>query len=539
MREGLRLDTDILIIGSGGAGLVAACEARRRGARVLLVTKATAGMANCTAYAGGGFTGPYGAVTKEEHRLKTLEIGRGINIPHMLAALADSREKVPALQEFGVKMDIRDGGVSVAKYGLTPITGGTGMTLPLVAHAKSIGVDILENTMVTGVFTQGSRVTGVRALDTRSGKLSSIAAKAVIVATGGAGRLYSRTDNPARTTGDGFALLAELGLPFIDMEFVQFYPMGFAEPGFPMWMIGLDFADLAPVTDENGKEFLKERWTEWGIKNGREANAYTRDRSSQAIAKEWVRGGEVLVHVEKVTPDDWKRNRGQAVIKMFPKGRVPADGPIRVKPLEHYFPGGTLIGPDCSTEIKGLFASGEVTGGTDGANRIGGNALSMITVFGFRAAESALAHAAGVAIAELPDAHPADRSAREWLANESGFTPAEVKKRVNDTADENLAVVRSEQGIKTAIAALHEIAADTGRMVARTGSDLMNAYEAQNIITVGKLVAQAALLRTESRGVHYRSDFPVEDENWKKHIEIRLSGGTMKVETIPVNYKHQ
>jgi len=528
------MDCDILVIGSGGAGLVAACAARRAGARVSLVTKSLAGLANCTAYAGGGFTLPYGNVSPEEHRSKTLEIGRFINIPHMLDALSgEAREKVPALAEFGVSIDLNDGHASVARYGLDALLGGTGMTLPLVEYARKSGVTIIEHTIVTGLFAEGSRITGVRAFSTESGAFSSIAARAVIVATGGAGRLYSRTDNPVRTTGDGFGLLAELGLPFIDMEFVQFYPMGFAEPDFPVWMIGLEWSDVASITNAKGEQFLRALWRQWGINNGREANAYTRDRSSIAIAREWSKGGEVLLHVEEAPPASWQTPRGKMIRKMFPPQRAPEDGPIRVKPVEHYFSGGAYVGPDCSTEAQGLFASGEVTGGTDGANRIGGNALSMITVFGFRAQQAALEYARSRPAASVPDDHPKDRLARTWSSNVSGPTPGQVKKEINAIGDDKLAVVRTARGLEQALSGLCEIESRLGEIRAGTPEEILEAYEAQNLITTGKMVARAALERQESRGVHFREDFPEENPGWAKHIEIRSRDGNLATTTFP------
>ncbi len=525
--------TDVLVIGSGGAGLVAACASRKAGASVTLVTKSVPGLANCTAYAGGGFTLPHGNVTPDQHKAKTREVGRNLNIPHMLDALSGEAGKaVPGLRELGVRIDLGDGHASVAPYGIGPMLGGTGMTLPLVQQARDSRVRILDRTMVTGILTGNGCVSGVRALNTSTGDLFTIPAKAVIVATGGAGRVYSRTDNPVRTTGDGFALLAEMGLPLIDMEFVQFYPMGFAEPGFPVWMIGLGWADYAPVTNDRGERFLEALWKQWGIRNGREANLYTRDRSSRAIASEWARGGQVWLHFEQLPEDAWQSPHGSMIRKMFPSDRPPSAGPIRVKPLQHYFPGGALVKADCSTEVPGLFACGEVTGGTDGANRIGGNALSMITVFGFRAAESAVTYSGTTQLGEVPDRHEADDRARKWLSNRNGPSPADVKKAVNEIADDKIAVVRNYEGLSRAASLLDGLWETQDDMTVASAANLYEAYEARNLLLVARMVTAAALLRDESRGVHYREDFPDEKEEWLKHIEIRLRDGDITTRTF-------
>lgn len=530
------MQTDILIIGSGGAGLIAACAARDAGLSVTLVTKSRAGLANCTAYAGGGFTLPFGSLSPESHRQKTREIGRFLNVPHMLDALSnEAAASVRRLAKYGVRVEFSDGHASVSRHAPSALMGGGGMTLPLVAYARRSGVRLVESAIVTGIHTDDTGVAGVSAFDYQAGTHFSIGAKAVIVATGGCGRLYSRTDNPVRTTGDGMALLAELGLPFIDMEFVQFYPMGFAEPGFPVWMIGLNFVDKAPVTNSDGERFLENLWREWGIKNGAEANLLTRDRSARAIGREWAKGKKVYLHVEKAPADTWSQGYGRTLMRMFPRGRKPEHGPIMVKPVQHYFPGGVSVEPDSSTEIPGLFACGEVTGGTDGANRIGGNALSMITVFGFRSAESAVryaTHRSSVA-REAPDLHPACGLSTRWSMNTTGPTPRELKRMINDVCDERLAVVRTGEGLRSALSDLCDIEQQVGSMAVFSPDDIREAYEARNLVIVGKMVARAAILRTESRGVHYREDYPEEDQNWLKHIEIRLRDGKMETRTFP------
>jgi len=166
--------------------------------------------------------------------------------------------------------------------------------------------------------------------------------------------------------------------------------MGFAEPGFIPHRIPLHIADIPPVTNEKGEAFLCNLWRELGLSGSEEAGQIARDKSAIAIALEWERGGEVFLHTNNLPEEVWKSGLPGAP-QDVPGGSDPADGPVRVKPLEHYMSGGVCVDNQLATGIPGLFACGEVTGGTDGAKRIGGNAVSMIGVHGFRVAEAALA----------------------------------------------------------------------------------------------------------------------------------------------------
>ena len=532
------LRADVVVIGSGGAGLVAACAAQESGKNVVLVTKSRAGVANCTAYAGGGFTLPSGKVSISDHRRMTLETGRFLNVPYMLESLSsEAQASVRELERFGVKLKFSDGHASCTEETVSAMMGGSGMTLPLVRHARNSGVTIRENAIVSGILTDDKGITGVSVLDCNDGQHLHVHAKAVILASGGAGRLYSRTDNPARTTGDGYALLYDMGVPLVDMEFVQFYPMGFAEEGFPVWMIGLQMADVAPVTNSRGEQFLKQFWNEIGIADGRQANLLARDMSARRIASEWKRGEKVLLHVEDAPEEVWQTRYGRMLKSMFPRNRQPLEGPVMVQPVQHYFIGGALVNEDTTTRVPGLFACGEVTGGTDGANRVGGNALSMISVFGLRAARSALRYVEDLGCTQTAGergAHPGDNMKRRWQTNAEGPTPAEFKRRINKIADNDLFVVRSASGLRNAVDRFDELEAQIASMCVKNGRQVMEAYEALNLVKVGQMVARAALMRTESRGVHMREDYPDEHEKWLRHVEIARIHGRMRVRTVEI-----
>lgn len=515
--------SDVVVIGGGGAGLCAAVAARAAGARVVLLTKTPAGMANCTAYAAGGFTLGVEGFAPERHRALTWETGRFLSDPRLLDVFStEAPRRVLELCRYGVRVDLRRGGASVAGHAPSPGTGGMGMTLPLVRWAREHGVEIRERVVATGLLLDDSGVTGVEYVDLISGDVGCMAAGAVVVATGGAGRLYGRTDNPVRTTGDGYALLYAAGLPLVDMEFVQFYPLGFAEEGFPTWFIPLEILDYTYLTNSAGERFLDPQLRSWGISSGREANLFARDRCAVAVARELEAGREVFLHLEALTPEQWRDPLPAALRRHFPARRDPAAGPVRVAPVQHYFSGGVVINDRGETEVPGLYACGEVTGGVDGANRIGGNSLTNITVFGLRAGEAAAEWGRGRR-RDVRGATATGARVARWRANQTDVTPAGVKKRLNAVADRLLGPLRSGAGLREALAAIEELSGLLPLMRVRSRRDLLDALEAQSLVQVAELVARAALAREESRGVHFRSDFPAEDPAWQRHITLRLS----------------
>ncbi|MHB0886264.1 MAG: FAD-binding protein [Bacillota bacterium] len=536
----------VLVVGAGGAGLIAAAVAARAGAHVTVLSKAPPGMGNCTTYAGGGFTLGVGGVTPERHRELTAQTGRGLNVPEMLDALAfGSPEAVPGLADFGVPIQVRRGGAFVrSRLPERGLTGGTGLTLPLVDHCRQAGVEFDDRFFASSVAVEDGRAVGLVGVDLRTGQAVFRPASAVVLATGGAGRLYGRTDNPVRTTGDGYVMAFRAGLQLIDMEFVQFYPLGFAEPGGPIWMIGLEITDKVPVTNSDGVPFIERLLPKWGLKSGREANLFARDRAAIAVAAEWAEGRQVFLHLETLSEEDWKDPYFAALGRFYPAGFDRAKRPVRVAPVEHYFTGGIRLDDQGRTAIPGLFACGEVTGGTDGASRIGGNALSQLAVFGARAGKGAAGFAAGAGpVAETAGhghAAPAPETAADSVARLSetietwrrnagagegrpagqGHAPAALRADLNTLADRRLGPLRDGGGLKTAAAELEEMAARVQALAVADNRQVLEALELENLILVGRMVTAAATTREESRGVHHRSDFPDESAAWLRHLGV-------------------
>lgn len=505
--------TDVLVIGAGGAGLTAAIAARQAGASVVLCSKTSVGLGGCTAYAGGGFTLAAGKVSPAEHRANTWSIGRHVNQPLLLDVLsAEGEQALRELQSWGVTLEIGDGHATVRGSAAKPIMGGAGFTRELAEIARQQGVRIVENVVATRILTDDSSAIGVSLVDWQTGKASAIAAGAVVLATGGAGQIYRRTDNPARVTGDGYALTLSAGLPLVDMEFVQFYPLGWAEQNFPKWMIGLPVIDQARVTDEQGEEFLLQAIHSWGLQNGREANLFARDRSAQIVGRKWYAGEQVLLHLEEVSEEVWRRPSMRELLAFYPQGVSPREyGPVKVAPIQHYFTGGVVIDPEGRTAIPGLYACGEVTGGVDGASRIGGNALTNIVTFGLRAGRAAAAER------REPVAVTLGLNARQ---STEGTDPALLRQRIKEIAEAYAGPVREAAGMEQAVAMLEGVRPDLRRLRQHSPQDRLLALEMPGLWMSARAVLQAAVTRLESRGVHYRTDFPEELPAWQRNVLV-------------------
>lgn len=514
----------VLVVGSGVAGLCAAIAARAAGAQVTLVSKTPVGLANCSAYAGGGFTLATGGLTPEEHRRMTLETGRGLPVSDLLDTLVtEAPALVAALRTYGVPYQERKGGISTARFARHPLLGGEVVTRCLRQHAAAAGVEFMAGLAVTTLVVDDGRVVGVEALETRTAKVHYLPAGAVVLATGGGGRSYGRSDNPVRTTGDGYRLLYEQGLGLEDMEFVQFYPLGLDEPGFTRWMVGLHLIDYVPLTNSRGERFLDPLLAEWGMQSGAQANLFARDRAAVALAQEYRAGREVYLHLDQLPPKSWDHPQLAYIARMYPRDRKPADGPVRVSPIQHYFSGGVPVGTWGETAMPGLWACGEVIGGVDGANRVGGNALTSCVVFGHRAGTQAANQARETAMSREPDRTV--RQCRRWAGNEDGPSPAKLRQQLQALADACLGPIRDGEGLERARDELQELGGQLGQLAAQKPGQLVEAFEVSSMWTTLALVCAGATLRRESRGVHFRADHPHEDPAWQEHIKLGAGAG--------------
>ncbi|MDO5116164.1 MAG: FAD-binding protein [Synergistaceae bacterium] len=484
----------VTVVGAGAAGLTAAIAARKAGAEVALVSKTAAGAASCTAYSAGLFSLACGGVTPEEQFEKLLRTGYGLNDRKLLRTLTE--ESCASLEEiasWGVTVAFKKGGASVRASARNELMGGGGMVEELLRIARGCGVKIIEWTAAREIFTIKNRAAGLSLTNWRAGKNYFLASDAVILATGGAGRIYSNTDNPERMTGDGYALALMAGLKLRDMEFVQFYPVGWAQPGFPMWMADASLGDYIRVTDAHGNEFLPEAYREWNVKNGRECNRTARDKLSILLAKKEGEGG-VFAHVEETWPELWQDEGFLYALTLPPAFFKGLKSPLRIAPLEHYFCGGAEAGTSGETAVDGLYACGEVIGGIDGANRMGGNALTHTVTFGLRA---------GRAAAGQPREMPTEFAPREDIPGNSadGRPVSEVRAELQEKAWRAIGPIRRAAEIKDFLLYIEKLKKE--KIKAESPHERLLALEMTGLAASAEAVASAALKRKESLGAHY------------------------------------
>lgn len=484
---------EIAIIGSGGAGLAAAIAARRAGAEVTVISKTAAATACCTAYSAGLFSVPCGGVSPREQYEKLLKTGYGLNDRTLLTTLTE--ESLASLEEiasWGVTLDFLKGRVSARATAKNGLMGGGGMMEQMVRIAKDCGVKFREWSVAREIFVEKGRARGVSLTNWRSGHSSALSADAVVLAAGGAGRLYSHTDNPERMTGDGYALALAAGLRLRDMEFVQFYPVGWAQEGFPRWMADATLGDFVRVTDAAGREFLPAAYKEWGVKDGKECNYFARDKLSLLLAQKDCEGG-AFAHIEETPEELWEDKKFLYALTLPKEYFIGRKEPLRIAPLEHYFCGGVEIGASGETAVCGLYACGEVTGGIDGANRMGGNALAHVVTFGLRAGRAAAKH---------PHEAPRDFIAIDEIKNLSpgGRPVSEIRAELQKKAWQAIGPLRRAAEISDFLLYIEEIKKEA--IKAETPLERLLALEMPGLTASAEAVAKAALARKESVGAH-------------------------------------
>lgn len=496
-----RLESDVLVIGGGGAALVAAIAAAEGGAKVALASKGPVGLLSCTAYAGGGFTAAVEGFTPARHRELTMEIGRGVNDPDLVHILSEEGAGALSwLEERGVALAYRRGGASMAGPSLGKLVKGTAMTMPLVDRCRELGVEFHHPVRVHTLLQEdfGGRVFGARG-DARRGEVE-FRSGAVILATGGGAWTFSHTDNPRGLTGDGYLMGFAAGCSLRDMEFVQFYPLGPGPDVERTWYMDARILDRVRLTDGHGRDFLTPLLAEWGLSSGREINMLARDRLSRAIAQKRVETGRVLLHLEDLPPED-RRDARMAHRARLMAGPDPRDPwmPVEVAPVSHFMSGGLVVDSRGETGIDGLFACGEVTGGVHGANRVGGNALTELTVFGIRAGKGA-AEASELRRDADPSAYLPPIAGIDLSEHTQGRHLGEANFRKR--AYELVGPLRTPESMGEMLGMTAGSLAEMGHHRDASGDDALHWTAAA--------VALAGLAREESRGTHYRTDSPGE-----------------------------
>jgi succinate dehydrogenase/fumarate reductase flavoprotein subunit len=520
------VNTDVLVIGGGGAGLRAAIAAAQSGARVLMVSQSRVGYGNNTAIAFGNMCAIVTPEDSPQAYLKdTILAGRYINDPRLVALLADkSANQVSDLEHLGVSFVRKEGELEI---GLVPghsyprrvsaVKKGLGFSLPLRATAEAIGVSFLEGIFITKLVNEGG-IRGAIGIDI-DGVTFVIEAKAVILAAGGLGQVYLNTTNAASTTGDGYALAYETGAVLQDMEMVQFYPTATVE-GTTKQIVLYEFIVHQAggiIRNIDGEDVLEK----YGLNN---PGIMTRDRLARAMMTELVEGrdtgGALAMDLSNI-----KRDVVGKVQSLLPKrAQTSQANSIPVAPAAHFQMGGIRIDDACKTSIDGLFGAGEVCGGVHGANRLGGNSLTDIFVFGERAGMKAASWALEQPQTSISEPLiKAECKRLLSIANNTGKNRLqEIRHRLKSTMWLKSGIIRSNQSLSEALADIEQLRHHLVSAQITEVGGLIKAVKIRNMINVSEMIIRSALLRTESRGAHFRTDYPEKnDERWLGNIYIR------------------
>jgi succinate dehydrogenase / fumarate reductase flavoprotein subunit len=577
-------DYDVLVIGAGGAGLRAAIAAIEKGARVGVVTKSLLGKAH-TVMAEGGMAAAMGNVRSEDnwkvHFRDTLKGGGMLNNWKMVENYTkEAPDRVRELEQWGAVFDrTPDGRINQRNFGghsyprLAHVGDRTGLELirTLQDHAVKMGIHAHMETTIYRLLTEGGAVVGAMGFNRQTGDFLVFRAKAVVLATGGLGRIYQITSNSWECTGDGFALASMVGADLIDMEFIQFHPTGMIWPPGVMGVLVTEGVrgEGGVLKNSEGKRFMfdnvperykgefaeteeeAEKWLNGDREARRPPELLTRDVVARAIRREVNEGrgsphGGAFLDIASRRSADYIKKKLPSMYHQFMKlaNLDITKEPMEVGPTCHYVMGGIRVDPDSqATNVPGLYAAGEVAGGLHGANRLGGNSLSDLVVFGRRAGIAAAEYAAAQGGSYKVDetqirAYIAEATAP--FSNPQGENPFALMKELRQTMQKNAGIMREESELKAQL----DILANLKRRARNTtagGTRVYNpgwhtAIDIQLMVEIAEAVVLAALARKESRGGHARLDYPDPDATFAKlnHIIRRNKDGTLSVVAEPL-----
>ena len=551
------LEADILILGAGGAGLMAALHAGTRapGLRIVIVVKGLLGQSGCTRMVQGGYNAVFHpSDSLERHFEDTVRGGGFLNDQSLAWTLVEEapRRIVELENRVGCLFDRNPDGTihqkpfagqsfdrTVHKGDLT----GIEIMSNLRDYVLERGFTVLEECRGVELLVSGSRIAGALVLDNRRGRFVSIAAGAVLAATGAGATMYRISSPSLEKSADGMAMAARRGAEFVDMEMMQFHPTGLLV-GSSMATGGLLEEGLrgagARLYNGLGERYM-ERYEPEKLERA------TRDVVSRAsyleiMAGRGTPGGGVLLDATHLGTERLLRSFRGMVERCRDYGFDLLRSRVEVSPSAHYHMGGLRMGLDCRTTLDGLFAAGEDAGGVHGANRLGGNGVADSIVYGARAGDS-MAGFAPAARRGGDMRAQAREAAERWsapLGRGDGEDPFALREELEDLMWERVGVVRDGAGLEAALPALDALAERAAR-ASGAGAPSFNArwneaLDLANLIETARMVAASALLRRESRGAHYRADFPASDPAWLRNILIRVEGGGLRHELRPVEF---
>jgi succinate dehydrogenase / fumarate reductase flavoprotein subunit len=574
---------DVIVIGAGGAGLRAAIEAHAQGAKTAIVCKSLLGKAH-TVMAEGGVAAALGTVYPEDnwkvHFRDTMRGGKMLNNWRLAQIHAqEAPERVLELEEWGALWDrTEDGRVLQRDFGghryarLAHVGDRTGLEMIRILQHKAVSMDIavfMECTIVR-LLKDGDRIAGAFGYWRESGKFVEFKAPAVVLATGGIGKAYKITSNSWEYTGDGHALGLWAGADLIDMEFVQFHPTGMVWPPSVMGILVTEGVrgDGGILRNESGERFMfryipemfkaetadteeeADRWYSDRKGARRPPDLLPRDEVARAIVAEIKEGrgtshDGIYLDIASRRDPDYITRRLPGMYHQF-KELAEVDitkEPMEIGPTCHYVMGGLKVDAEtAAATVPGLFAAGEVAGGMHGANRLGGNSLSDLLVFGRRAGLHAAEYARSIGARLEATSDQREEIARDAVRpfdRSEGENPYGIQKELQDTMQTLVGIIRTEEELLKALDRLGELKERATHAVAE-GNRLYNpgwhlALDLKSLLTVSEVTALAALERKESRGAQTRDDYPKTDPEFGKvNVVIRTKDGEPYVDQAPL-----
>lgn len=534
--------TDVLVIGSGGAGCRSAIEAKKHDKNVIIVSKGLSFKSGCTTLAEGGYNAAFAYVDVEDsiqsHFEDTLKGGGYLNdskLAHLL--VEEAPDRLTELESYGALFDRQESGelnqrpFGGQRYRRTCFQGDrTGHEMMTALKEEIIRQDIqtVDEVMITKLIQDSEgRIGGAFGISLSDNNFINFIAKSIIITTGGAGWIYPVTSNALQKTGDGYALSWNAGADLLDMEQVQFHPTGMLYPDSRRGVLVTEAVrgEGGRLINSEGKRFMKDY--------DPRGELATRDVVSRAIYNEIMEGrgtknGGVYLDVSHLKPDLIEEKLETMLLQFQDVGVDIRNEPMEVAPTAHHFMGGTRINSHCETNIPNLYAAGEAAGGVHGANRLGGNALAETQVFGRRAGETAARNVFKSKFKPNPTSVEEEQTRIQKLFKEGDYYPFQLKGELQEVMWNNVAIIRRAQGLKIALQRIATIKERMAHMIVPdvTGYNqhLQDALELENMILVAEIVAKAALRREESRGAHFRADYPDTRDEWKKSIIQNING---------------
>jgi succinate dehydrogenase / fumarate reductase flavoprotein subunit len=575
------VEHDVLVIGAGGAGLRAAIECSNRGLRTAVISKSMLGKAH-TVMAEGGCAAALGNVDPRDnwrvHFRDTMRGGKFMNNWRMAELHArEAPDRVRELEEWGAIFDrTKDGLISQRNFGghryprLAHVGDRTGLEMirTLQDHGVHRGIDFYMECKALSLLQDDNRICGAVGLWRESGRFVTFRAGAVIMATGGGGRAWSVTSNSWEYTGDGITMAYDAGAALMDLEFTQFHPTGMVWPPSVRGILVTESVrgDGGILQNREGERFMfryipdrfasetadseaeADRWLAGEKGARRPPELLTRDVVARAILNEVKEGrgsphGGAFLDIASRRPAEVIRRKLPSMYHQFKElaGVDITKERMEVGPTLHYFMGGICVDAESQqTNVAGLFACGECAAGLHGANRLGGNSLSDLLVFGRLAGRAASEYVQGNAQAPAPN--PAEvesvvQRAVDVLNRESGENPYLIHEALQDLMQEDVGIIRSAEQLEKGIEGIRRLR-ERARRVRASGASQYNpgwheALDLHSLLRMSEAVGRAALVREESRGAHTRIDFEGEDEAWgRRSVVIAREDGEMTVRVV-------